>query len=272
MNEPLPYDTGPQPGIGDNRPPDETDPLHDRLLEAHGALVESASRLIRDFTTRVPEIITDDDENEKASDYVKELTGCMKTMEAARVSEKEPFLKAGRTVDGFFRKAADMLERVKKTVAKTKTVYERKKAVEERLVREEAERQARADAERARQEAEATEKAAMEAQQGSEEALNRAIEAERRAEQAEKDVVQIARDANAKAADLSRSRSAKGSVSSLRTFWEYKDLDIARVDLEPLRYHLPSGAIEKAVRSFVNAGGKELAGVEIFENTESVTR
>ena len=275
MTDPLPYDEQFQDApraIGDNRPPEDNDPLHDRLIETHGALIGNAGRLISDFATRVPDIITDDDENEKASDYIKELTSCMKAMEGSRVSEKEPFLKSGRTVDGFFKKMADALEKVKKTVAKTKTLYERKKADEERRVREEAERRAREEAERKRREAEAADRAAMEAQRDTESALDDAIDAERKAAQAEKDLVQIARDASAKAADLSRTRSAKGAVSSLRTFWDYKGFDLAAIELEPLRYHLPAGAIEKAVRSFVKAGGRDLAGVEIFENTESVTR
>lgn len=271
--EPLPYDVEPQPGgIGDNRPPDEADPLRDRLTDTHGAMIGSAQRLMGDFADRVPDTIFSDAENERASDYIKELTGCVKAMEAARVSEKEPFLKAGRTVDGLFMKVGKDLEQVKKAVSKIKTIYERQKADEERRVREEAERQARAEAEQARQRAEAADRAAMKAQEGIEEALDSAIEAEKKAEQAEKDVVQIARDAGATAADLSRTRSAKGSVSSLRTFWDYRGFDPAAIDLEPLRYHLPAGAIEKAVRSFVKAGGRELDGVEIFENTESVTR
>jgi len=274
MTDPLPYDGQSQDaaGIGDNRPPEEVDPLHERLLEVHGQLIERAGRLISDFGGRCPAEITDDNENEKASDYIKELTGCMKSMEAARVNEKEPFLKSERTVDGFFKKMADTLEKVKKTVAKTKTLYERKKADEERLVREEAEREAREVAGRARLAAEAAEKALEVASDLTDGALDKAIEAEKMAEQAEKDVVQVARDASAKAADLSRTRSAKGAVSSLRTFWDYRGFDLAAIDLEPLRYHLPAGAIEKAVRSFVKAGGRELAGVEIFENTESVTR
>ena len=272
MTEPLPYDVAPQPGIGDNRPPDEADPLHEHLLETHGALIERASQLIGDLADRCPGEITDDDANEKASDYVKELTGCMKAMEAIRVSEKEPFLRAGKTVDGFFKNIDAQLQKVKKGVARIKTLYERKKADEERRAREAAERQAREVAETARLAAEAADKAAMDAQELTESALDDAIDAEKKAEQAEKDLVQIARDANAKAADLSRSRSAKGAVSSLRTFWDYKNLDRAKIDLEPLRHHLPLAAIESAVRAFVKAGGRDLEGVEIFENTESVTR
>ena len=116
MTDPLPYDEQFQDAfgtIGDNRPPEDADPLHERLLEAHGQLIERAGRLIGDLGGRCPEEITDDPANESASDYIKELTGCMKAMEAARVNEKEPFLKSGRTVDGFFKKLTDHRSKAK---------------------------------------------------------------------------------------------------------------------------------------------------------------
>jgi len=266
MTDPLPY------GPGDNLPPEDADPLRERLLDRHGALIQLANNLLGDEPTRLPESITDEAGNEAASDYNRELMDCMKALEATRVAEKAPFLKSERTVDGVFVKVKKELEKLKSRVNAVKTIYERAKADRERREREAAEREAREKAEAARQEAAAAERAAMIAERETvDSALDTAIDAEKRAEQAEKDVVQIARDAEAKAADLSRSRSDRGSVSSLRTFWDYKDLDRETVDLEPLRAHIPWAAIETAVRSFVRAGGRDLGGVEIFENTESRT-
>ena len=63
-----------------------------------------------------------------------------------------------------------------------------------------------------------------------------------------------------------------GSVSSLRTFWDFADLDPDMLDLEALRHHFPAEAREKAVRSFIKAGGRELRGVTIYESTTSVVR
>tara|TARA_R110000868_G_scaffold350642_4_gene611924 strand:+ start:639 stop:1226 length:588 start_codon:yes stop_codon:yes gene_type:complete len=82
----------------------------------------------------------------------------------------------------------------------------------------------------------------------------------------------VAAEATAKAADLSRTRGDHGSVSSLRTFWTFSDVERATIDLEVLRHHIPEEALEKAVRSFVKAGGRELAGARIFEDTKTVVR
>ena len=38
------------------------------------------------------------------------------------------------------------------------------------------------------------------------------------------------------------------------------------------RPHIPRDAIDKAVRAYVKAGGRELVGARIFENTKSVVR
>jgi hypothetical protein len=81
-----------------------------------------------------------------------------------------------------------------------------------------------------------------------------------------------ARAAVVTAAELSRSRGDYGSVASLRTYWDFADLERAALDLETLRSHLPQDALEKAVRSYVKAGGRELRGVRIFENTQAAVR
>ncbi len=269
MTDALPYDESPKviPGIGDNQPPEDADPLRDRMADIHGALVARQAALLADEALRVPEIIEDEEGAEKVTDYIKELAGCVKTLEGARVSEKEPFLKSGRTVDGFFKKMTDNLGAVKRGASKVLTVYEREKAERERRRLDEEARLAREEAERAQQEAEARADALADARD-----LDGAIEAEEQAKQAAADLVQVERDAAVNAAELSRTRSAKGAVSSLRTFWDFKELDRAQIDLEALRHHLPHAAIESAVRAFVKAGGRDLAGVEIFENTASVVR
>ena len=78
--------------------------------------------------------------------------------------------------------------------------------------------------------------------------------------------------ANETPAALSRVRGEAGSVSSLRTYWTFRNLDRRTVNLEALRHHLPVDGLESAVRSYIAAGGRELAGVEIFEDSQTVTR
>src|SRR3546814_13786914 len=78
--------------------------------------------------------------------------------------------------------------------------------------------------------------------------------------------------ANAPAADQSRTRSAHGSVASLRTVWTFRDLDRVALDLAALRDHLPDSALEQAGRSFIKAGGRKLDGVVIYEDHRSEER
>lgn len=102
--------------------------------------------------------------------------------------------------------------------------------------------------------------------------MDEAIAAEERRKKAQADAEKAKKEAEAKAAELSRQRGDMGSVSSLRTFWDFADLDRNALDLEALRQHLPADALEKALRSFIKAGGRELRGARIFQNTQAAVR
>lgn len=73
-------------------------------------------------------------------------------------------------------------------------------------------------------------------------------------------------------AELTRSRGARGGVSSLTTFWDFRDVDRATLDLESLRPHVPMDAFETALRSYMKANkerldaGHQLNGVTFFKN------
>ncbi len=277
MTDPLPYDEqfNDAFGIGDNRPPDDADPLRDRLTETHGDLVKRHAFLCSIERDRIPEVIEDDATNKDVNDYISDLTKCTKALEGARVAEKEPFLTAGRSVDGFFHKLQTSLNDIKTTANAASTIFGRKKRDAERKRRAEEERLAREAAEQARQEAEALDDAMMAAQADqvdTEKALDIAVEAENRAAQAKADLVKAERATEASAAELSRGKSDKGTGFGLVTWWDYRGLDRSAIDLEALRQHLPEAAIISAVKSFINAGGRELRGVHIFENTRNRTR
>lgn len=97
------------------------------------------------------------------------------------------------------------------------------------------------------------------------EAIDAAVRADKQADKKEE-------KAGASPAELSRIRGEAGSVSSLRTFWSFRNISRGELDLEQLRAHLPIGALETAVRSFIDAGGRSLKGVEIFEDQTTTTR
>jgi len=252
-------------GIGDNRAP-ETDPLLERLNEDHRAITKRKDDLLFE-ADMAPETVGNEDTAKQISDLISEINKHVKSTDKVREGEKAPFLTAGRTVDGFFKGVTEPLEKAAKKLNVPLTTYQRKKADDERRAREETERRAKEEAERAAKEAEAK-IAALE----SSDDLAGAIAAEEASNRAAAEAEKAKREAEAKAAELSRTRSAKGSVASLRTFWNFADLDRATVDLEALRSHLPQDALEKAVRSYISAGGRELRGVRIFEDAKTVVR
>lgn len=251
--------------LGHNKPPADADPLRERLREDHSALCSRTDELLQ-AAERAPETV-DADNAGKVGDFIKQLTGHMKALDATRVSEKEPYLAGGRNVDGFFNPMKEMLAKAKAVIEARLTAFERVKAAEERRRREEEARRQREEEERLRREAEERAKTLE-----TEADLDGAIAAEEAAKQAEADRVRAEQEAAAKAAELSRTRGDYGSVSSLRTFWDFEVLDIHKVQLETLRPHLPISAVEQAIRSYVKAGGRDLVGVRIFENTKAVVR
>jgi tryptophan 2,3-dioxygenase len=103
--------------------------------------------------------------------------------------------------------------------------------------------------------------------------IGEAIEKEETAHEKAVDAEKASRAAQQSAADLSRTRSNEGgSVSSLRTVWDFRDLNKDVVDLEKLRPFIHVDAIEKAVRAYIKSGGRELQGVTIYEDRKVVVR
>ena len=72
--------------------------------------------------------------------------------------------------------------------------------------------------------------------------------------------------------ELAQSRGASGSLSSLRTVWVGEVISIESLDLNALRFHISQDALQKAVNSFVKAGGRKIHGAKIYEESSVVTR
>lgn len=252
--------------IGDNRPPSDAEQILSALEFDSLPLLERRDELLG-AVDRMPAEIADDEVAGKVTDLIKLIAACSKNAESERTATKEPHLQAGRVIDGFFKQITDPLATAKRTAETRLTNWQRKQAEFERRRREETERRAREEAERARQEAEA-QAAAMETPED----LDAAVTAAALARQAEADAERAQQETTAKAADLSRQRGSMGSVASLRTFWDFTDLERSQIDLNGLRPYIPLDALEKAVRVFIKSGGRQLAGVRIFENTTSVVR
>lgn len=251
--------------IGHNSQVD-VDLLHDRLHNEFQPLKDRRDELIA-ACERIPGEIKDEETAGRVADQIKQVSACIKTANGSRAQVKQPYLDGGRLVDTFFKGVTDPLDKAKKDVQQKLTVWERAKAAEERRRREEAERKAREEAEAARK---AAEEAAAKLE--SDDDLNGAIDAEEAANQAAADAARAEKEADAKAAALHTTRGDYGASSSLRTFWSFRNLNRDAIDLNALRPHLPQDALEKAVRAYIKAGGRQLTGVEIFEDTQSVVR
>lgn len=250
-----------------NPPPDLLvgDALREKLQDENRDLVKRRDELLA-AAGRIPAIDSDDIAG-RVADFVKQLTALSKAAETKRTGAKEPYLEGGRNIDGFFRAITDPVEKVKVNVQQNLTKYLRDKADRERRERMEQERLAREAAAQAAREAEEKARTLANEQQ-----LAAAIEAEKNADVAQADLVKAEQAAEAKPAELSRTRGEYGSVTSLRTEWVFDDIDRATIDLEALRPYLPSDGLEKAVRAFIRAGGRELRGVNIHESTAAVVR
>lgn len=238
---------------GHNKPPAGFDAEHQaetiraRLTDEHADILGRKKDLL-DAIARFPETVEDEETASRTADFIEQGRLFVRKAGDAREEAKKPYLNGGRTVDGFFKGITDPVARGFTIVKQRQEAFLRKKAEEERRRRQE-------EARRAEEEARA-----KAAEMQTHEDLDEAVEAAKTAAKATK-------EAGASAADMSRTRGDYGGVSSLRTYWTFANLDRAKLDLEALRPHFTDDALEKAVRAFIKAGGREIGGVRIFEDT-----
>lgn len=241
--------------IGGNNPP---------VAELLATAYEDLQREVNDALAsagRAPETVEDDVTLGKFGDLIRYLTKLSKQADDARKDEKEPFLTAGRDVDSFFSPMTNNLGGAKKTLMARHTAYLAKKEAEERARREAAEKAAREEEEARLRAAEAAQDSGNFDEADKHLAL--ASEAEVRAVEA---------GANLKPAELVRTYSSGGSVSTLKKEWTFAVESYDAVPLDTLRPYISADAVDKAIRAFVKAGGRQLAGVRIYEAAKSMVR
>lgn len=134
-------------GMGHNNPPSDIDIFGEKVKEKYPEMFAFAERLLGS-EERLPKEVNDDEVSGKVGDFVKQVQTAIKNLDAARKSEKEEYLEAGRRVDGFFKvKYIDKLTRLKDTIAQVNAAYLKRKEDEERRIREEKAEQLRLEAE-----------------------------------------------------------------------------------------------------------------------------
>ena len=247
-------------GIGHNNPPDDIEALKTKLAEDNKERLERASKLLAGVDN-VPEKLEDEETAEKAAVFVAQLKKARKDADGARTAAKKPYTDAGNAVQSFFKdKFLTPLDAAANTVQAKINVrlreldrIRREQEAEERRKREEAERRATEEAERLAQEGKAF-----------------------AAEQAQKQVDAVKKDAAKAEREAAKSTAVKsaecGVSASARRPWVGEIEDISKIDLNLLRDHFTRAEIEKAVRSFVRSGGRELPGVRIYQDVKSTVR
>lgn len=253
MNAPAPNVIG----IGHNQAP-----LKEMLAVSYADLAKDVAAALGSFE-RAPATIDDDTMLGKFGDLTRHINKLLKDADDYREAEKKPFLSAGREVDEFFKPLAGNLTDAKKSLLARSTDYLSKKEAVERASREATERQAREDADARLREAEAAQDAG-----DTDGALSKLAEAE----VAECQAVEAQVAATAKPADLARTYSTGGSVSTLKKEWTFAVEDRAVISLDVLRPYLAPDAVDKAIRAYVKAGNRTLAGVRIYEAPKAMVR
>lgn len=227
-----------------NAPADDAAALRENLDERHRGLVRRHAELL---ARSLPEKVSGDDEEQRLTDYGKQLRACERAIDAARMAAKKPYDDMAAVAHAWGRRMQDALTERLRAVTKLLTDYKNAKA-------EAARRAAAEEAERLRR---AAEEAAAVAQ--TEDQLRQAIDYEEAARQAERLAV-------ARPPELSRSRGDLGAMSSLRQTWTFRVVDLARVPHPYLTLN------EAAVRQAIRAGVREIPGLEIFPETKAVIR
>ena len=227
--------------------------------ERHADLVKRQSELLHGDGGKTkglegaPTEVTDDTTAQRVGDFVAQLTAFEKNCDAQREKEKAPYLQAGRTVDAFFKDLAKAITEGKAKLLGVQGIYLRRKAAEERARVEAEAKRLREEAER--KAADAKTDADLEEAVGYEQAsLDRQDQA------------------NAKPAELARTRStsAIGSLSTLRTTWHYEVEDITKV---PEQYKMVN---DKAVNAYIREQTKgsgtpaPIPGLKIFSRQDAV--
>jgi flagellar biosynthesis GTPase FlhF len=213
-----------------------------------------------------PAVIEDDATYGTWQDLLADLNSETKKLEGLRVTVKDPFLRACGTVDGFFNGLKQRVAQAGGPVTSVCRAYMQRKADAERRKREEEARKLREEQERREAEARVAQERADKLkreglkQQAQEQADLAAREANRLANEA------TAREeqARAKSADLGRTRSATGTLGSLKDTWAFEILDIDAIKGAPLWPYIPRAVKETAIGAWLKANAPK----ELSENEE----
>lgn len=289
----------PRAHMGDNtaNAPDYAKDEVERLQRDYGELVKTVDSLTAEAEV-IPEAIPDDDVKGTVVDLIKRIRDAKVRVEAFHMAEKQPFLRRGQGVDQFFfgvwdrlmKRAKNNRDGIADVLLARLTAYDVRKLAEE----QERRRKEAAEAERIRVAAEAErirlEQAAEEARLAAERARKPettaaktaaadVVEASASAARVEESVAASAAqqsyvDTLARPADIMRTRTAGGTLSTMATEPYANIVKVGDLDAVKLWAFVPFPEKEKALRAWAKATGhgEVMAGADIGRKPKSQVR
>jgi len=222
----------------------------DYELSGHTTATAVLTARFERFCVLTQDGIKDDEMVGHATDFCKVLKDEATATDATRKRIKEPVLHAQRLIDGGAKVLTDKLTAAASMVTARITAFLQQKEANARLA-------AAMTAAALAHEAEAK---LAEAQQASTiEAADAAVEAMEAAEQA-------AMVANAKPLELTRTRSAGGSLTGLKDNWTYEVQDLSKVPVHMLMIN------DAAVKLAIKQGSRDIAGLRIWNDAKAFIR
>lgn len=254
--------SNPRAVIGNNEPPAT---VEDEIAVALAPFADRIATLAS-RATALPKDIRSDEQKGAAGDVAKAARALYREVEATRDKLKRPYFEAGKTVDTSFAAPKERLDQMAKRIEDRASAYDREQLAAKRRAAEEEARRAREEERRRADLAEAAAQAGRQAH-----AAQHLVKADAAAEQA----AQADTQAAANSTDLTRVRSASGTVSSASTKWKGDLVDRAVLDLERLRPYFALADLQKALDGFVRANCKGqmeapvVAGARIFADVQT---
>lgn len=278
-------------GIGHNKPPTQFPigpELDARLAKAHNDKLDRAYELI-EASPRFRKV-TDVRSLKKSTEHVRQIQASLTVLDSQRKGENEPYRVGKAQVDGFFGQSIDDLTREKIAIEFAMNAFnnevkrEARRLADLELAKARAAEKAKADAAaKAKRDAELAAEKVAASKRASAKAIEKAAVKEVEATHA-LDVLADAKAATTQAerqvakpaADITRQRSSN-AVQSQQEYLDFRSLDRGKVDLDVLRAHIPSDALETAVRAYIRANQdflkaelknrrQPVRGIEFFMN------
>lgn len=272
--------TNPRAVVGDNRPLDYAEQTLGRLTTDYGELSKTTADLL-ETARSLGETVENERELEGFSNVIVRLRDTSARAEAIRVDEKNPHLRAGQAIDGFFNSIRERLIKAQAVLQRRVDAYQERKrnAERERLRLEQEQRDREAKEAREREE-----KAAREAEEKRLAAERARKEETRAAKGAEASVAEQEAAAAAAAASTAAAEAEEARINTLRPSADlvrerfeggrvvtgqdvgYAELvDRDKVDMNALRPYFTEAEIAKALRGWAKATGhsKQMDGAEI---------